>query len=412
MKKIIKEKQKTIKGITLISLVITIIILIILAGISINLILGENGLFTKAKNASEETKLASEKEKMEFVVTEILLDTVDKNQSQTITAIDIQNKLNEIYGNNKAILTIADENHFFINMIESETTYKIDSYGKFDENIINWKMIKSNIEAPSEQLNKNIIGIGNNGKSINMDLWEFSKLEDGTYRLNEMQTINSDANKGYLGGFTEEGKIEGDIPVFISEDKGKTYSPVTSLENTFRNCEELVIAPNIPFTITNMRNTFADCTKLLTCSLVPASVNDLYGGFARTSLKITPILLNYGSMKMSFYHCLDLEKITNIPYGVTDLSGAFRGAIIKNSPEIPTTVIDLSTTFSSTKIEVAPYIPSSVENMTETFSYCYNLTGNIVIDANPSEYTGCFKKTGNITLSGKSTLLDELLSTK
>ncbi len=54
MKKIRKEKQRTVKGITLISLVITIIILIILAGISINLVLGKNGLFNRAKQAKEE----------------------------------------------------------------------------------------------------------------------------------------------------------------------------------------------------------------------------------------------------------------------------------------------------------------------------------------------------------------------
>ncbi len=54
MKKFRKEKQRTVKGITLISLVITIIILIILAGISINLVLGENGLFNRAKQAKEE----------------------------------------------------------------------------------------------------------------------------------------------------------------------------------------------------------------------------------------------------------------------------------------------------------------------------------------------------------------------
>ncbi len=40
-------------GITLISLVITIILLIILAGVGINLALGENGLFNKAKYAKE-----------------------------------------------------------------------------------------------------------------------------------------------------------------------------------------------------------------------------------------------------------------------------------------------------------------------------------------------------------------------
>lgn len=47
-------KFRKIEGITLISLVITIILLIILAGIVINLSIGENGLFNKAKYAKEE----------------------------------------------------------------------------------------------------------------------------------------------------------------------------------------------------------------------------------------------------------------------------------------------------------------------------------------------------------------------
>ena len=46
-----KEKQKNTKGITLIALVVTIIILIILAGVSINLVFGQSGIITKAKNA-------------------------------------------------------------------------------------------------------------------------------------------------------------------------------------------------------------------------------------------------------------------------------------------------------------------------------------------------------------------------
>ena len=41
------------KGITLVALVVTIIVLIILAGISINLILGENGIITQAQRARE-----------------------------------------------------------------------------------------------------------------------------------------------------------------------------------------------------------------------------------------------------------------------------------------------------------------------------------------------------------------------
>lgn len=50
------------KGITLVSLVVTIIVLIILAGVSINAILGENGIITIAKQAKENMELAQEKE--------------------------------------------------------------------------------------------------------------------------------------------------------------------------------------------------------------------------------------------------------------------------------------------------------------------------------------------------------------
>ena len=54
MKEILKKNQ----AITLVSLVVTIIILIILAGVSLNLTLGQNGIITKAKQAKENTELA------------------------------------------------------------------------------------------------------------------------------------------------------------------------------------------------------------------------------------------------------------------------------------------------------------------------------------------------------------------
>ncbi len=50
------------KGITLVALVITIIVLIILAGISISLVLGENGLFNKARQGAENYAVAANEE--------------------------------------------------------------------------------------------------------------------------------------------------------------------------------------------------------------------------------------------------------------------------------------------------------------------------------------------------------------
>ncbi|NLC87825.1 MAG: hypothetical protein GX682_03505 [Clostridiaceae bacterium] len=56
------KNSKSIQGITLIALVITIIILIILAGITINLLIGEEGIINKAKYASFATEMQKIKE--------------------------------------------------------------------------------------------------------------------------------------------------------------------------------------------------------------------------------------------------------------------------------------------------------------------------------------------------------------
>lgn len=53
-------------GITLIALVITIIILLILAGVSIAMLTGNNGILTQAKNAKENTAAAEEKENQDL----------------------------------------------------------------------------------------------------------------------------------------------------------------------------------------------------------------------------------------------------------------------------------------------------------------------------------------------------------
>ena len=62
------NKQNT-RGITLIALVITIIVLLILASVSIAMLTGQNGILTQAQNAKQVTEKSSEKEKLEIAVT-------------------------------------------------------------------------------------------------------------------------------------------------------------------------------------------------------------------------------------------------------------------------------------------------------------------------------------------------------
>ena len=62
----IEEKIKQTKGITLIALVITIIVLLILAGITISSLSGENGILTRAKEARDKTEIATIEEQIEL----------------------------------------------------------------------------------------------------------------------------------------------------------------------------------------------------------------------------------------------------------------------------------------------------------------------------------------------------------
>ncbi|PWM76012.1 MAG: hypothetical protein DBY41_12720, partial [Clostridium sp.] len=62
------------KGITLIALVVTIVVLLILAGVSINLVIGDNGIITKAKQAASATEEASAKNDMELFLTGLRMD--------------------------------------------------------------------------------------------------------------------------------------------------------------------------------------------------------------------------------------------------------------------------------------------------------------------------------------------------
>jgi competence protein ComGC len=81
--KMLKDKR----GITLVALVITIIVLLILAGITINLTIGEDGIITKAKEAGSKMEMASIKEKLELEKLNLLFES-EENVSTLDTYIN------------------------------------------------------------------------------------------------------------------------------------------------------------------------------------------------------------------------------------------------------------------------------------------------------------------------------------
>ena len=81
VQKRMKEKTKTNKGITLIALVITIIVLLILAGVSIAMLTGENGILTQAQNAKNKTAEAEAQERADLEEQNALIDNLANGKS-------------------------------------------------------------------------------------------------------------------------------------------------------------------------------------------------------------------------------------------------------------------------------------------------------------------------------------------
>ena len=69
------------RGITLIALVITIIVLLILVGVTINLTIGENGIFKQATRAGEEYSKAEAKEKVSLLLTQYGIEKATNQSS-------------------------------------------------------------------------------------------------------------------------------------------------------------------------------------------------------------------------------------------------------------------------------------------------------------------------------------------
>ena len=64
------------KGITLVALVVTIVVLLILAGVSISLVVGQNGLITKAKETQEAQDKAYARDVVETALKAVEIDVL------------------------------------------------------------------------------------------------------------------------------------------------------------------------------------------------------------------------------------------------------------------------------------------------------------------------------------------------
>ena len=190
---------KDSKGITLIALIITIMILIILAGISISLIIGENGIINYAQQGEEKTKQEQAREKLSLAISDLFIEKQGKLMLE---------QLDEITQNGISIKMTSDMSE--VEIQEKDNRKYAIAYvdGYIFEVYDNLEII---LTGEGEELDKGNIsdyvqnglivlydGIENtkNGHSMNTDIWE-NLVENGELYNGTLKKVNFNSTSGW-----------------------------------------------------------------------------------------------------------------------------------------------------------------------------------------------------------------------
>ena len=123
-----KETKTRQKGITLIALIVTIIVLIILAGIAISMLTGDNSILSNATEARDKTLEAQVHENIMLAYNAALIDKMKNYKTDEQLLEQFDTELEKVYGAGKVTIT-SNENGYTIT-IDGVGTYRADSNGK------------------------------------------------------------------------------------------------------------------------------------------------------------------------------------------------------------------------------------------------------------------------------------------
>ena len=253
--------------------------LLILAGVSINLVLGNNGIISKTKESRTETRMSQIDEQVKLAIGDAYADGIG-----SITDSGLKSALNNRLGEGTYDISGDETTGWKVTVKETGKTYDIASNVKINSpeetgSTVDWNKILEEANKNPESFKhedqsktNNDIGIGTDGKPVNMDLWNASIINENEITLGTFTGCGG--NRGYVGEI-KDGKIQGKIPAYIKKAGYEEFYKVTSLDCTFHACENLEIAPEIPSDVTNMARTFGYCTNLKTVPKIPSGVTNM-----------------------------------------------------------------------------------------------------------------------------------------
>ena len=272
MKNLNIEVKENKKGITLVALIVTIVVLLILAGVSLNLLIGNNGIITRAKQAKISNDLSSYKEQLAMFIADKKTENPEFYES-SLTA-----GKNNLYYNTKTS--------------EDEKTIKDIIKDVKDEYLDSLEVVKGKLTVNTKD--KNIIKVA-----------QAVGVEPNPYDIRDGVLQSSDGN---LLLMDENGTLT--IPDSVVTIGSGAFSGVTGLKT--------IIIPGTVKTIST--SAFAFNTTLETVVIeegVQIIGQQAFNGCSNLkSINLPQSLTKIGHL--AFYDCKKIERVT-IPRGVRDI---------------------------------------------------------------------------------------------
>ena len=228
-------KTKESKGITILALVITIIVLLILAGITISAITGNNGIIGNAGKAKEDTEIANEKE----IVEKATIQAMGNNKYGHIEESELQEQLDKETGEGKTEASnIGDE--FEVIFIESKRYYIVEEEGN-----VQGEYLIIEDKHPGD------ITVGKNGEELDgkaeteggkpYEIWCIEDLAEWSQNYDAYQdayiklgrTLNFESRLSYVDGRVLNCNSIDELRDLLTDISGSGFMPIKNFSGTF-----------------------------------------------------------------------------------------------------------------------------------------------------------------------------------
>ena len=344
MKTKLKIKQE--EGITLIALVVTIVVLLILAGVSISLVLNNNGVISKAKDAKYSTEKGQAQDEVNLAINYLQIEDATSTLTREDKRKILEDELRKISADSSVSISglgykITHKKYDFfvdedLNVSDSEKKFDATEWDKkaAPEDIFVWKS-----DDPNNADYGVVIGYKKNVDNYTIlrfpsrctkvtskrdiytsGVYDYTEDDEKTirsYTKNILKVELPDTVKE-LGEEAFSGDCEYGSFNFSSLERIELSKNISKIEDsTFKLCNNLKYV-KMPDNITEIgRNAFSGCGALESIT-IPEGVKKIGNGCFENCTNLQQINLPEGLETIdswAFFACTNLQKI-NLPEGL------------------------------------------------------------------------------------------------